>query len=104
MVDNPKNKLFEIAQSAGRTPANILADLLDGTEMALLEVLLYLHDKKLIDKDELAVRLSSNASNIERTFNGNGLKQDVSTLAFPSRRLATALLSAVTEPEKDAKE
>ncbi|WP_315132860.1 hypothetical protein [Achromobacter marplatensis] len=98
MTENPKNKLFEIARSAGRKESNILADLLDGTEMALLEVLLYLHDRKLIDKDELAGRLSSGANAIERTFEGQN--QDLSTLAFPSRRLAAALKAAVTEPEK----
>lgn len=93
---NPKNKLIEAAALAGESSTNLLANLLDGTEMALLEVLLYLHDKRVIDKDELAERLSQGASNIEQTFTGTN--KDLSALAFPSRRLATALSVAITTP------
>jgi len=70
-----------------------------GTEIALLEVLFYLLDKGVIDKNELADRLEMDAGNIERLF--NDVEHRGTTLAFPSRRLALALRNAVPVDEEN---
>jgi len=73
------------------------ASLLAGNEIALIEVLFYLLDKGVVDKDELAARLETGAKNIERMFNEDG--KNGAAMAFATRRIAYALRAAVPVDE-----
>jgi len=73
--------------------------LLAGNEIALLEVLFYLIDKGVVDKDELAARLELDANNVERMF--NDVPQRGTGMAYPSRRLANLLRNAVLVDEEN---
>jgi len=83
-------KIFE-------NPPSDVGYLLAGNEIALLEVLFYLIDKGVVDKDELAARLELDAGHIERMF--NDVPQRGTGMAFPSRRLASALRETVLVDE-----
>lgn len=81
-----------------RDMIDVLVDIDRGSTFAMLEVLFYLHDKKLIDKDELASRLDVVTKRIRTTpppYNGS-----VNTIAFPVERMADALRSAVPVDEE----
>ncbi|HCW18800.1 hypothetical protein [Achromobacter sp.] len=100
MTHPPKNKLLDLINNGHtRTEISTLATLLSGNEIALLEVLLYMHDQGLIKKDDLAARLRTGADHIERTFSEQG--QDGRAMAFPSRRLAAGLAAAIRMDDKD---
>jgi len=73
--------------------------LLAGNEIALLEVLFYLLDKGVVDKDELAARLELGAKNVERMFNEEG--KNGAAMAFSTRRIAYALRAAVPVDEEN---
>jgi len=75
------------------------ASLLAGNEIALIEVLFYLLNKGVVDKDELAARLEMEAGNIERMFNEDG--KNGAAMAYSTRRIAYALRAAVPVDEEN---
>lgn len=81
------------SKTATRREIDILADVSMGTEIAMLECMLFLHDKGVIDKNELAVRLDNTASRMVKIFDEQG--SDGKAVAFASRRMANALRVAV---------
>ena len=74
-------------------PVITLASLLTGNELALLDCLLFLHDKGLIDKEELATRLDATANRMAPEIVAAG--NDAQTMLHPIRRLATGLRSSI---------
>ncbi|WP_186263321.1 hypothetical protein [Burkholderia gladioli] len=70
----------------------ILSRIVDGLEIAVLEICFSLHDKGVLDKDETALRLARLAERMPRIY---GAGPEAQQIAFPISRLSNALKTAV---------
>jgi len=80
-----------------KTSAPYVGDLLCGQEIAMVEVLLYLIDTDVVDKDGLVARLALKAIDVERDL--NALDRDGASTALPLRRVAASLRHSVLVDE-----